>query len=336
LQSLSTAYSKNSQYDKALDIYKKYVETVDAIYTQKESENIASLQLATTLNKKIQRLDLIENELNISNKTVELLKQEQLVSQKSQRARNIFNISIFTVFLVLTIALFLVYRSSLQKRKANQLLALKSLRSQMNPHFIYNSLNSVNNFISKSDEKAANKYLSEFSLLMRAVMENSKHDFVSLANEIQIIERYLLLEHSRFGDKFDYKIEISQDTDTENIMIPPMLIQPFVENAIWHGLRYLELKGLLSIKIKTDNNRLHIGIEDNGIGRKHSEALKTKNQKEHHSTGLKNIHTRIGIINDLYKTRLEVIVDDQDKQNHTGTNVSIVVPLNSKANANQA
>jgi tetratricopeptide (TPR) repeat protein len=327
LQSLSTAYSSSGQYNKALEIYRRYVETVDAIYKQKEEENKANLLITTSLNRKIQRLDLIEKELNISNQTVELLKHEQQVSRQELKARKIFNISLISVFAMLSIALFLVYRSSLQKRRANQLLALKSLRSQMNPHFIYNSLNSVNNFISRNDERAANKYLSEFSLLMRAVMDNSKHDFVSLSNEVQILNRYLLLEHSRFGDKFDYSLEVAPDIDADNIPVPPMLIQPFVENAIWHGLRYLENKGFLKISMVVESEKLKVTIADNGIGRRKSEEIKTRFQKEHVSTGMRNVQSRIGIINELYKTRLGVTVSDPEEENATGTIVNISIPV---------
>jgi LytS/YehU family sensor histidine kinase len=231
---------------------------------------------------------------------------------------------------VLSIALFLVYRSSLQKRRANQLLALKSLRSQMNPHFIYNSLNSVNNFISRNDERAANKYLSEFSLLMRAVMDNSKHDFVSLSNEIQILNRYLLLEHSRFGDKFDYSMEVAPDIDADNISVPPMLIQPFVENAIWHGLRYLEIKGFLKISMLTEGDKLVVTIADNGIGRSKSEEIKTRFQKEHVSTGMRNVQSRVGIINEIYKIKIGVAVSDPEEENTTGTIVRITIPVSKK------
>lgn len=330
LQNLSAAYSARGQFDKALEIYRKYVETVDAIYKQKEEENKANMLLTTSLNRKIQRLDLIEKELNISNKTVELLKHEQQVSRQELKARKIFNISLISVFVVLSIALFLVYRSSLQKRRANQLLALKSLRSQMNPHFIYNSLNSVNNFISRNDERAANKYLSEFSLLMRAVMDNSKHDFVSLSNEIQILNRYLLLEHSRFGDKFDYSMEVAEEIDADNIPVPPMLIQPFVENAIWHGLRYLDTKGFLKISMIMEGDNLIVTIADNGIGRKKSEEIKTRFQKEHVSTGMRNIQSRADIINELYKIKIGVAVTDQSEENATGTIVNITIPINKK------
>ena len=149
---------------------------------------------------------------------------------------------ILIVLLFVIVGSILLYRSSKEKKRDNQLLALKSLRSNMNPHFIFNALNSVNSFIAKNDERAANKYLSDFSKLMRQVMENSKYDLVTLHSEMEILGIYIQLEHFRFSDKFDFEFIIDDTIDTEDIEIPPMLVQPYIENAILHGLRYKEKK----------------------------------------------------------------------------------------------
>ena len=327
LQVLSKAYSQRNDFAKAFEVYKRYVETIDALYKSKEDALKSSAEVATTINNKLQRLNLIEKELSLSEKTYDILKQEHLVNQKELKSRKIFNISIGVAFLVLTIASFLIYRSSLQKRRANQLLALKSLRSQMNPHFIYNSLNSVNNYISKNDEKSANKFLSDFSKLMRAVMDNSKQDFVSLHSEIQILEVYLKLEHSRFSDKFEYQFNIDQELEAEQCLVPPMLIQPFIENAIWHGLRYRSDKGLLTVSLSKEKGAIKVLVRDNGIGRKKSEELKTKNQKEHASTGLKNIENRISLINQLYHAKIGLSIIDYENGQETGTHVTLTIPI---------
>ena len=327
LQSLSAAYSKNQQFNLALDVYRKYVETVDVIYKKKAEGIKATMQLTATLNRKLQRLDLIEKELSISDKTVDLLKQEQQVNQRGLRARTTLNFSFGIAFFVLIITALVIYRNNLQKRRANQMLALKSLRSQMNPHFIYNSLNSVNSYISKNDEKTANKYLSDFSRLMRVVMENSKHDFIPLASEIEALKLYLNLEHTRFADKFDYQFEVENGLDVDYFQIPPMLIQPFIENAIWHGLRYRDTKGFLKVLLSRFGAFLSIIIEDDGIGRKKSEAIKTKYQKEHVSTGLQNIENRIKIINELYRVEIGVKIEDLDRDAETGTRINILIPV---------
>jgi LytS/YehU family sensor histidine kinase len=271
-------------------------------------------------------MNLIERELQLSQQTVNLLQQEQLVVKKEIKAQKVLTYSLVIALIIALLSSYFIYRSGLQKRKANQLLALKSLRSQMNPHFIYNSLNSVNNYISKNDERAANKYLSSFSRLMRAVMDNSKHDFVPLNSEIDILNIYLSLEHSRFEEKFDYRFEVDDSVNTDSYLVPPMLIQPFIENAIWHGLRYLETKGFLKVAIQDKHPHIEIRIEDNGIGRKKSSALKTKHQKTHNSTGMQNIENRIDIIKDLYQINIAVSVEDIDDNGDTGTRVIIHLP----------
>ena len=164
---------------------------------------------------------------------------------------------------------------------ANNLLALKSMRSQMNPHFIFNALNSVNSFIAVNDERNANRYLSEFSVLMRSVLENSDEDFIPFSKEIELIELYVKLEHNRFKEKFDYSITIDEAIDLDEYTIPPMLLQPYIENAIWHGLRYKDGKGTLEIVIGVrDDTSLVVTIRDNGVGRKRSQELKNQLKKQ--------------------------------------------------------
>ncbi|MDB4285809.1 histidine kinase, partial [bacterium] len=225
------------------------------------------------------------------------------------------------------VAGFFILRSYRSRQRANRLLALRSLRSQMNPHFIFNSLNSVNSFISKNDERSANKYLSDFSRLMRSVMEHSSHDFVPLTEELRVLELYLSLEHFRFQNKFEYSFEVDPAIDATSIEIPPMLVQPYIENSIWHGLRYKEEMGFLKVSFVQEGKQLVAIVEDNGIGRKRSMEIKTKNQKAHTSTGLKNTAQRLELINSLYKTRMSVKIEDLNTEaQDVGTRVRIVIP----------
>ena len=181
----------------------------------------------------------------------------------------------------------MIYRNAKKSKKISQLLAIKSLRSQMNPHFIFNALNSVNQFIAKNDERAANKFLAEFSKLMRLVLDSSQEDFIPLAQEKDMLSLYLKLEHLRFRDKFDYELHIDENLDLEVIEIPPMLLQPYIENAIWHGLRCKETEGMLYVDISEKDNNIWATISDNGIGEdtiKNSQKPKIrracKNQKD--------------------------------------------------------
>jgi LytS/YehU family sensor histidine kinase len=195
----------------------------------------------------------------------------------------------------------------------------------MNPHFIFNALNSVNSFIANNDERAANKYLSDFSLLMRSVLENSEEDFIPLEKEIELLNLYVKLEHFRFKDKFDYKINIDEKIDVGDFVIPPMLLQPYVENAVWHGLRYKEEKGMLEIGFEPmDRDKLLITISDDGIGRKRSKALKTEHQKKQNSKGMGNIKERIAILNTMYKDKVDVVIKDLH-ENEEGTRVQLIL-----------
>ncbi|MEM7381509.1 MAG: ATP-binding protein, partial [Bacteroidota bacterium] len=136
---------------------------------------------------------------------------------------------------------------------------------------------------------------------------------------------YLRLEHSRFPDKFDYQLNIDETLDIDSYEIPPMLLQPYLENAIWHGLRYKEEKGLLSVELhKKDRDYLEITITDNGIGRKRSAALKTQNQKKQKSKGMGNIKKRIAILNEMYKDKVDVVIRDLNGDT-TGTRVILTL-----------
>ena len=224
---------------------------------------------------------------------------------------------------LLALTAFFFYRSNNQQKLANNLLALKSLRSQMNPHFIFNALNSVNTYIAKNDERNANRFLSEFSVLMRTVLENSEEDFISLSKELELLKLYIKLEHSRFSDKFDYEVNIDQKVNVDDFQIPPMLLQPYIENAIWHGLRYREEKGFLKINVRSlSENLLLVEVLDNGIGRKKSKELKTKNQMKQRSKGMGNIKKRVAILNDMYKNKVDVSISDL-YEDETGTKVTL-------------
>lgn len=313
VKELARAYEEMGQYDKALSVIKEYINTMDSLVALQGAQSSANLEL---------------NE--------EFLRQEgriqKLIASQKEKENDIKRQRYILWGLSLALLLFagLIYmliRNIRQKQRANMQIKLQSLRAQMNPHFIFNSLNSVNNFISKNDERSANKYLSDFSRLMRTVLSNSDQDFVSLGTEVDTMRIYLELEHFRFGEKFDYQLEIADDIDPEIIRVPPMLIQPYIENAIWHGLRYKEDKGILNVRIFTENNLLYCTVKDNGIGRKKSAELKTNHQKTYQSTGIKNTKERIDLLNKMHGTRLSVsILDLEENGNAAGTLVKISVP----------
>ncbi|WP_282115930.1 histidine kinase [Cellulophaga baltica] len=318
---LSEVYKYQGDFDKALETYQEYVSIVDTLYVRKEQEISRATRLNREIATKQNRISGLEKERELYQSKYDLvLTSEQLV----ERQKWLIYSLVFGM-LLLGLTTYFFYRSNKQQKLANNLLALKSLRSQMNPHFIFNALNSVNNYIAKSDERSANRYLSEFSTLMRAVLENSEEDFIPLTKEIELLELYTKLEHSRFSDKFDYEIKIDKDIDVASYQIPPMLLQPYIENAIWHGLRYKDEKGFLMVDVKNKTKySIEITISDNGIGRKRSAELKTSNQKKQKSKGMGNIKKRIDILNDMYKDKVDVFITDY-KEDGTGTKVSFLL-----------
>ena len=250
----------------------------------------------------------------------QLEKEKELQNQILKR-KNLFNYLLIGL-LVLAIT-FIGFVLFIQKKLKiqNKKIELQSLRREMNPHFIFNSLNSVNQFIATNNELEANQYLTKFSKLMRGVMENSKEDFIPFHEELELLKNYLALEKSRFQDKFDYEITVDEHLNSQNLQIPGMLIQPFLENAIWHGLRYKNEKGFLKLNFQKSNNQLNIKIEDNGIGIKESKNQKTEHQKNRNGRGMKNTLERIKLLNDLYEKNISCEV--LDKENGGGVLVTL-------------
>lgn len=316
---LSEVYSSSGEYNKALETYKEYTDLVEELYIKKEQEIIQAARFSKEIAEKQNRITSLESDKQLSES------KYQLTSERNKRQQLIIYSLIGGLLLLLVIAYFM-YKYIKQQRLANNLLALKSLRSQMNPHFIFNALNSVNSFISSNDERTANRYLSDFSQLMRSVLENSEADFIPLEKEIALLELYAKLEHFRFQDKFDYDIKVSDDVVVSDFQIPPMLLQPYIENAVWHGLRYKTTKGLLSIQInKKNETEITITISDNGIGRKRSKELKTENQKKHNSQGMSNIKKRVSILNDMYQDKVDVTISDFQDLEDAGTQVVVTL-----------
>lgn len=317
---LSKLAESQGNVAEALELYKKYVLYQDSTVSLKEQELDQKLIISEEYSKKQQKIDLLEKNEEINEKTIELL-------QESSRNQRILIYSLVGGLLLIFGSGYLVYKNMRQRRLANQLIALRSLRSQMNPHFIFNALNSVNLYIAQKDERTANKYLTEFSRLMRLVLEQSQKDFIPLQQELEMIKLYINLEHDRFKDKFDFQLNIDPNLDEDSLQIPPMLIQPYIENAIWHGLRYKEEKGLLTVSYNLIGDSIIVRVEDNGIGREKSNQIKTKNQLKTQSTGMYNIESRLKIINSMFKTKISLKINDLNS--HHGTLVEVEIPINS-------
>ena len=209
-------------------------------------------------------------------------------------------------------------------------LELKALRSQMNPHFMFNSLNSIKNHILQSEPKLAAEYLSNFAHLIRLILQNSRERVVPLEDDLEALFLYIDLERLRFGDRFKFVSTIDESIDRTRVMIPPLILQPFVENAIWHGLMKKEGAGILAINLQKEDGILRCVIEDNGIGREAAGRMRDQTTRKYRSMGLGITQDRIDIHNKMNRMGIRVLVTDLKKETTgeaLGTRVEVIVPL---------
>ena len=268
---------------------------------------------------------------------------EHLQVQKKEQQNYYLIGGAFLLLIVMAVISLILYR---RKRDKEQLTSdfksqlaqaeTKALRAQMNPHFIFNSLNSINSFVMDQKHEIASDYLIKFSKLIRLILDNSRSETISIEKELETLKLYVLLEAARFDNKFKCVYHISDDVNPSSVMIPPMLLQPFVENAIWHGLMQKEGEGTINIEIAmnseqiTDDGEQHlrISISDDGIGREKAAELKSKSAT-HTSHGLKVTSQRIDMMNKLNSTWAKLnIVDLKDMQGCAmGTRVEMIIPF---------
>ncbi len=254
--------------------------------------------------------------IDLANKEVELNRKKYLIYGL---------ISLSAVILV--IGLLVVRQNKLRSTRSMQ-LEQKLLRSQMNPHFIFNSLSAIESFIYKNEPREAGRYLSGFARLIRMILENSREEYISLQKEIKSLEYYLELQKLRFEEDFNYTIEVAEGIDTENFAIPPMLAQPFIENSIEHGIKNITTRGEINIRFSIQDNKLFFELKDNGIGIEKTMAIKKEN-KEHQSLATIITTERLSILNKgKAKKVLLQIGDLKDSFNNIlGTQVSFIVPF---------
>lgn len=323
IYTLSWVYSDmSSMYLMKNDTAKAYVNFVlfkkfsDSLLVQRNSQGMMNAK--------------VRYEADTRNKEVELLS----LRIKNQRILN----SGIIGFIILTLALMVLLfnrtrikseqRISEMNRRISE-VTQANLRQQMNPHFIFNTLNSIQYYMYQHDKLATNNYLTKFSSLMRKVLENSQHTSVRLQDELDALKLYLELESLRFKDKFDYKISIDEDIDTLVYKVPAMLIQPYVENSISHGLMPKEGKGYVKIDLRLQNNHILCSIEDNGIGREAAQEMKSKMNDTHNSYGTQITSSRLDLVNSLYGTSLKTTYTDLVNVSGEagGTRVEIHIPL---------
>jgi len=319
---LSELYAKTGQWQKAYESYKKYTSSKDSLINEEKSKQIGKLEAKYEYDKQltIQQADADKNNALA------------YAASKKQKLIILLIASVAISIALIALLIFRLWRTTRKEKlnveKEKIAMELKALRAQMNPHFIFNAINSIQHFILNNNSEAAHRHLSKFSQLIRKVLENSRFESIPLAEEIRMLELYLELELLRFSSKFNYRISVDSAINTENVLISPLIIQPFVENAIWHGLMHLkDRQGELLIGFEKINGSLKCTINDNGIGRKRSMEL--KKGVSHESMGLSIARERLQIVNMLNKAKTSIKLIDKTNTDGSpsGTIVELFMPV---------
>ena len=250
------------------------------------------------------------------------------------------HLSILTTIASLCANKIIRVRAEEEKREAQNILMrtqqkmteveMQALRAQMNPHFIFNCLNSINRYIVKSDQTTASLYLTKFAKLIRLILDNSNSKNVILTNELEALKLYIEMEALRFDKKFTYEIKVEGNLGTDTIELPPLIIQPYVENAIWHGLLHKEDNGHLSIRVSMNgDSMLHCIIEDNGVGREKAKELKSKTATSRKSLGMQLTENRLSLLNKHAELNASIEIIDLKNGNNeaAGTRVILKIPV---------
>jgi Tfp pilus assembly protein PilF len=312
---LSVLNEKKHNYKEAYEYQKIAIAARDSAMSK---EKLASIEeLSTKYRTK-----------EIAAKNTMLQKENALQALRLRQKNLLLYGSLIGAFLLLVIAVLLLMQNKLLRNQQRIELAHKQLYAQMNPHFIFNCLSSIQHFILENDIRNANKYLTNFASLMRQTLDNSKTETITLREEIKYMQSYLSMEHLRFENKFTYSVECAPDIDTESIEISPMMVQPFAENAIKHGLaNYKHNEGRLLVRFYQKDEAVYCEIDDNGIGREQSQLLKEKNGPVYRSQGMEVTRERMELVSKIKKADYSItIIDKKTGGKATGTTVILRFP----------
>jgi tetratricopeptide (TPR) repeat protein len=264
-------------------------------------------------------------------------KELELLSMRLQRNRSLVWVLIIGFGLIASITVLFITRYRFRSRQRIEAmnhtiseLNQTNLRQQMNPHFIFNTLNSIQYYVFQNDKISSNNYMTKFASLIRKTLENSRHTEISIKEELDALHLYLELEELRFKEKFDWTIRVDEEIDTLAYKIPTMLIQPYVENAITHGLMNKENgKGRLLVELQLQKDQILCTIEDNGIGRAKAMEIKQKKNDHHQSMGTNITESRLKLVNEIYGKSMKVNYTDllDEIGEPAGTKVEINIPI---------
>lgn len=290
LEALSETYLQLGNPVKALDSYKQSVILKDSIFNDENEKKLLRLQ--------------IEYDVKANNAAIlaaSELEKERLKSEKAEESfrATLYLLVLIFVFVLIGVGYYLLRKRS-QTRQAvyrNKIaeLQLKSLRAQMDPHFIFNALNSISNFLLKNRTQDADFYLGKFAKLIRMILESSEQKLIGLSGEMELLEAYVSIESLRLGRRIHLRWDLQDDLEAEEVLIPPMLLQPLVENSIWHGFSTMEQEGEIVIRIRADAGSLYIAVIDNGQGKAPVGKEKSGNTKRQ-SLALKIVQERLELL----------------------------------------
>lgn len=327
---ISKIYNELGQTQKALEYMQLYVELKDSNALRQSVSKIAELN---ELYRAEQRDRLILSQADSIEKQRQ---QRQLTSSQFEnvKLRNTFQIYVIIGFILLIIMAYIILRNRWKQNEIKQQqreaeMAQTLLRAQMNPHFVFNAMSVIQSYIYENDTKNSAKFLVNFSRLMRLILENSPKEEIPIQLEEEILRKYLETQKMRFENRFDYAIEMTDELAHEKALIPPMITQPFIENAIEHGQLHTVENGFIHILFRKKMHMLEIIIEDNGVGRKTSE--KNKKSREHKSMAMNITKERIENLNRKFKTEGFLKIEDYDKSLETGTKILISLPYRVEA-----
>lgn len=317
---LAFIHAKTGDYKTAFNFQKKYSDKYETLLNADKLQQINDLQIKYDTEKKARENEKLNFELALKEKENKLVKADLIV-------RNYIIAGIITfAFILIVIAVLIFNRRKVMQDNKMLKLEQKLLKTQMNPHFISNALMSAQGYIYDNKPKEASSYLTKIARLTRLILENSRKDSISLADEIATLKNYLLVQQKRY-ENFDFELNVADSLDLEEVYLPPMLTQPFVENAIEHGIQNLPYRGALQIDFSAINTRkLQISIADNGFGIKNSTASVKEN---HQSLSSQIVKERLKNLAEFYRQKLDFTITNNrtSKESGAGTKVILTLPL---------
>ena len=319
LQNLAIISSKLNDYKTAFEYQRDFLAQKDSLTNEKIKASLADLEISYQTKQKEEKIQLLKKDNDI--KSLQL---------KSSRQSKYLYLGIFIMCLIIMAIIFYQkgHRNKLETAKMKAELQTRLLRSQMNPHFIFNCLNSIENFIMQNDKRQASDYLNKFSKLIRSILDSSRNEMVPVAKDMEVLKLYIELEQLRFNNKFNYKDFIDPALAGGDYRVPSLLIQSYVENAIVHGLANSENTDLhLTVTASLENDRIKYIIQDNGIGRAKSSEYNRLNKPFHKSIGLKISEDRICLFNGQHGSNGSILITDliDEYNNPDGTKVEITI-----------